>query len=79
MPLFLCPSPLLFIQPHSLHPFIPPSHPLSLPPADDTWCDGDWLRESQREETAGMGLKRRVLRGEGRSGKDRHGEETENS
>lgn len=57
-PLFLFslhPSrPPLFIQPHSIPPFIPRTFHLLLP-ADDAWCDGDWLRESQRERTAGRG------------------------
>lgn len=44
---------LLFIHPYSLPPSFPPSRFSSLPPADDSWCDEDWLRESQREETAG--------------------------
>lgn len=49
----------LFIQPHSL---LHSSLPTSLPPScfsspattDDACCDVDWMRESQREETAGM-------------------------
>lgn len=50
MPLLLKPSPLLFIH-H--RPLPPPCHSFLLP-ADDVWCDGDWLRGLQREETAGM-------------------------
>ena len=72
MPLFLCPSNLLFIHHRSLPPSLPPSCHCSLPPADDAWCDGDWLRNSQREETAGRGWneKRVVTSGEawGRTG-----------
>lgn len=49
MPLFLRPSLLLFIH----HRSLPPSRHSSLPPADDAWCDEDWQRNSQREETAG--------------------------
>lgn len=53
MPLLLRPAPLLFSHHHSLS--LPPSFPPSiLPPADGAWCDGDWLRDSQMEETAGM-------------------------
>lgn len=29
--------------------FLPP-----FPPADDTWCDRNWLRDLQKDETAGM-------------------------
>lgn len=52
MPLLLRPAPLLFSHHHSLS--LPPSPPSILPPADGAWCDGDWLRDSQMEETAGM-------------------------
>lgn len=51
---FLCPSLLLFIQHHS----VPPCQPASLfsfKPADNAWRDGDWLRDAQREDTAGTG------------------------
>lgn len=68
MPLFLRPSLLLFIH----HRSLPPSRHSSLPPADYAWCDEDWLRNSQREETAGRGWneERAVTSGEawGRTG-----------
>lgn len=77
MPLFLCPSLLLFIHHHSLRPSLPPSLPffhLSLPLTMRGVMEIGWESRRGRKLQVWVETERAVRRGEAREGQGREAE-----